>query len=343
MTGSNDGREAVDPGFAGRLCAVFGVDPDGSQLTSLPASSTRLWALQTAGGRFAVKEFPYHDGDRPAQLAVAAEFEHSLWRTSRLVMPEPVRASDGQLVVLIAGSRGAEVPVRMHRWLTGSAVPVPPAAVTSAAAGRALATIQKSGSALASRPSGSLRWWTSDPRDLLDGLTDAGCLSDDQAEKARASLDGAMLLLASGEQVPGSWIYTHCDHKPENSLLVGERVAVLDWDECGYCHPRQEAAESALRWAGVSLGEPSPEAFRAFLRGYEYEAGILGTLSPADFAKWVAAVAGWFWFTARRALGEFDDTEAERTAAAEMAIGAIENLHRTLAGVDGWAESFSER
>lgn len=55
------------------------------------------------------------------------------------------------------------------------------------------------------------------------------------------------------------------------------------------------------------------------MRGYETEAGEVGALSAADFAKWVAALAGWFSITGMRALGRFDDTDEERSAAATMA------------------------
>lgn len=73
------------------------------------------------------------------------------------------------------------------------------------------------------------------------------------------------------------------------------RVAVLDWDECGYCHPRLEVVESALRWAGATVGEPRSDVARAFLREYEQLAEIrFGLVTVGDFAKWVAAGAGWF-------------------------------------------------
>jgi hypothetical protein len=69
-----------------------------------------------AGGRFIVKEFRYHDGERPACVAAAAEFEYSLWHAGSILMPEPVRARDRQL----AGS--VYRPASARKLRTGSTV-----------------------------------------------------------------------------------------------------------------------------------------------------------------------------------------------------------------------------
>jgi Ser/Thr protein kinase RdoA (MazF antagonist) len=328
-------------GFATKVCGSFGLSPDGLQMTSLPGSANRLWELQTLSGRFVVKEFPYDDEqeeqERGKRLIAAAEFEYGIWSTGQLATPEPVRAVDGQLIQRLTGSRGSTVAVRVHRYLYGAPIATPPSASTADAAGVALAAIQRFGSMLETRPSGSLRWWTVAPRTIVRRLSAAGMLGQDQTEMADATLQAAYKVIAAGEGLAGSWIFTHCDHKPENSLLVDGQVAVLDWDECGPCHPRLEAVESALRWAGVGQGKPSRDVFRAFLTGYERHAAQVRPLHREDFAKWVAALAGWFSFTGRRALGDFDDTDAEVSAAALMAVESIGSLHDTLASLDHWA------
>jgi aminoglycoside phosphotransferase (APT) family kinase protein len=216
-------------------------------------------------------------------------------------------------------------------------VPVPPDERTAAAAGQALAAIQRAGSVYSSAGAGSLIWWREDLDEVLRRMVRAGLLSAAHARSDAASLDRVRSVLAAAERLPGRWIYTHNDHKPENSLLANGQIAVLDWDECGHCHPRLEAVESALRWAGVSDGEPEPTAFRAFLRGYQQAPGELTDLGPADFAKWVAALAGWVGFTGSRALGEYDDTKAEQQTAAGMAVGTLDALARTLDSLDRWA------
>jgi Phosphotransferase enzyme family len=258
--------------FGRQVCAEFGLGVGSVRLTPLTASSTRLWALEAAGGadaasgsRFVVKEFPYHDGERPAEVAAAAEFEYSLWRAGDILMPEPMRARDGQLVTWLTGSRGARVPVRAHRWLDGAPVPEPSSVLVAAAAGRALALIHRAGAARPARPGGSVRWWPQEHHELIGPMADRGLLTPGEAAAARDSLNRAEAILSAGDQLAGDWIYTHCDHKPANSLLVGARIAVLDWDECGYCHPRLEVVESALRWAGAAVRRSSrvPSGIRA--------------------------------------------------------------------------------
>ncbi|HYK70672.1 MAG TPA: phosphotransferase [Streptosporangiaceae bacterium] len=326
--------------FAARVCAAFGLPDDAARLRPLPASSTRLWELRAGGDLFAVKEFAYqHQAPgRAAGLAAAAAFEYSVWRVGTVVMPEPLPATDGGLITSLEGSRGSVVAVRVHRWLEGRAVSAPADERTAAAAGDVLAAIQSSGAAHSSMEGGSLTWWSEDLEEVLRRMVRAGLLPAARARSAAASLDVARSVLAAGERLPGPWIYTHNDHKPENSLLAAGRVAVLDWDECGHCHPRLEAVESALRWAGVGDGEPDPAAFRAFLRGHQRASGGLDDLGPADFAKFVAALAGWLGFVGSRALGEFDDTDAERATAADMAVSTLGALDRTLDSLERWAK-----
>ena len=333
--------EGHEGGFARGVCTIFGLAADGLTITSLPGSTNRLWQFQTPSGRFVVKEFPYEGAGEG--LLRAAEFEYGIWRTGQLAMPEPVRAVDGQLIHRLAGSRGSTVLARVHRYLDGTPITRPPATGTAHAAGVALAAIQQFGLTRETRPSGSLRWWTIAPETILGRLYAAGVLKQDQAEMARAALRAAGAVIEAGEELAGRWVFTHCDHKPENSLLADGQVAVLDWDESGYCHPRLEVVESALRWAGAGHLEPRRDVFRAFLAGYQGHAGQLHPLRQADFAKWIAALAGWFSFTGSRALRDFDDTEAEASDAATMAIDSIGTLHDALASLDHWAEWLERR
>lgn len=104
--------QLAEPGFAARVCDAFGLDADVLRLDSLPGSSTWLWSLQTRTGRLVIKEFRYEQAGGSTSLEAAAEFEHSLWRTAMLTMPEPVRATDNRHVYWLIGSRGARVAVR---------------------------------------------------------------------------------------------------------------------------------------------------------------------------------------------------------------------------------------
>ena len=105
--GDSDGR--LEAGLPRDVCGVFGLSSSDATITSLPGSTNRLWRFEASSGRFVVKEFPYEVAGEG--LRQAAEFEHGIWSTGRLAMPEPVRAADGQLICRLTGSRGSTVLV----------------------------------------------------------------------------------------------------------------------------------------------------------------------------------------------------------------------------------------
>jgi aminoglycoside phosphotransferase (APT) family kinase protein len=203
-----------------------------------------------------------------------------------------------------------------------------------AEAGRTLHLIQVHGLNWSTETSGKLDWWDEDPL-----AVHARVYSSPETEALhntdRSSLVDAMQIISEGEQTVGPWLYTHCDHKPENSLRVENCPAIIDWDECGHCHPRLETVKAALRWSGTE--DPNREAFVAFLDGYSKSGGTIAGLVEQDFAKWVAAIVGWFAFQARRALGDWpEDTPDERKAALDMSINAYASLQPTLSRISTW-------
>jgi len=159
---------------------------------------------------------------------------------------------------------------------------------------------------------------------VVAGRLDRSPLSD-IAAPATALMIRALEVIREAESIGGEWIFSHADHKPQNSLQVPQGLAVLDWDECGYCHPRLEAVESALRWSITA--SDAPRAFRSFLNGY----GGLGPLEERDFGKWLAALLGWFSFQARRTLGDWStDTAFDRLEAQAMARDTVVEIERAL-------------
>ena len=77
----------------------------------------------------------------------------------------------------------------------------------------------------------------------------------------------------------------------------------------------------------------------AFLQGYETAGGVsLARLGPADAAKRVAALAGWFVFMGKRALGDYDDSISERLEARHEALRTLDRLRLTLQELPRWLE-----
>jgi len=326
--------------FVARICLLFDLgDPQQAVIGSVPGNANRLWKLKTDQGAFVVKEFRYTTKDKRWVNAItrAAEFEFEVWQTRRVPMARPIRGKDGALVHLIIGSRGSPAVVRLHRWLDGMPVTRPVPVPMAAAAGSLLSDIHNLGSRFANSARGTLRWWRWNPEGTLSRLQQVGLLDARSAQVGRAALLDAEVLIAAGEATPGRWIFSHYDHKPENALSIAEALAVLDWDESALCHPRLEAVESALRWAGIGDGKINPDAFVAFVDSYQRCGGKLGDLSPSDFAKCVASIVGWFEYLGRRALREFDDNDDEAAAAAQEAVAAIASLGPTITEVYTWS------
>lgn len=242
--------------------------------------------------------------------------------------------SPSSLVVPVAGSRGERSAIRLHRWFDGAPARSP-SSVRCRDAGASLEMIQRVGATWSSRPTGDLRWWDVEPDEVLDLLAHSALA--DLAARASSPIHDALELIALAESVDGDWIFTHCDHKPENSMFAGDLVVVLDWDECGHCHPELEAIEAALRWSNPD--RPSREHFTAFLDGYRDAGGVILEGSERSFGKWIAALTGWFCFQSRRAIGEWPaDSAAERQGAESMANDAIAGLEFALGNLVTWAQ-----
>lgn len=321
--------------FVNDVADWLGLGPAGTiDVAPMVGSANRLWRFRTSDGDLVVKELSHDAPDDLHRRRGAAAFERAVFERNALAMAEPLIGQDGELVALRRGSRGDAVPVRAHRWLEGAVIGGRGTAVLGSA-GASLHLIQEVGAGWSTKDGGSLRRWDEDPLAVAKRLR-ASAHADVGARALQLGTD-ALDLIAEAESTSGPWVYSHLDHKPENSLAVsGLRVAVLDWDECGHCHRRLEVVESALRWSQV--GDDRATSFRTFLDGYRAAGGDLPRLVPSDFGKWVAALLGWFSFQARRALGDFPtDTQRERSEAAAMAAATVGALRETLESVSEWA------
>jgi Ser/Thr protein kinase RdoA (MazF antagonist) len=327
--------------MAQEVCERFNLG-DSVAVTPMPGSSSRLHRLDTSSGCFVLKELSDFDPTRLEGLIQASEFELSIAREGLVLVPEPVRATDGRIIIeLRRGSRGRPVIARLHRWLDGVNIAAPSNVGSAAIAGRILAEIQRAGETFSVKTGGSLRWWSADPDVVVDRLAKSRRFSVPEANRTKKAIAAGLVLITQGEAMPGQWVFSHSDHKPENSLRVGTKIAVLDWDMSGHNHPRLEAIESALRWAGCVQGPPQGEIFSAFLYAYdEASLGAIGILAPVDFAKRVSALVGWFVHMGRRALRDFDQSEQEANDALGAAIQTIEHLDSTLAALDQWTRLF---
>ena len=319
--------------FVSRIAVDFDLG-EVSSFSKMRGSANRLWRFSTSGGDFVVKELPYDSVESLSQWREAASFEARLIRDELVVAPDPIRDQDGEFISIRTSSRGSPSAVRVHRWFEGQPPLIDDRAVL-AQAGSSLRAIQEAGQSWSDGSRGSLLWWDGDAPDVLDRFSASGYLDGLHLDDTRRAIADALCLIRAGASIEGDWTYTHCDHKPENCLSQRGVVAVLDWDECGHCHPRLEAVESALRWAGSA--DPVRHRFAAFMDGYNVPGQSIERLQEHDFAKWLAALVGWFAVQARRSMGDWTDvTEDERASAARMASDALMGLRSSLSALPEW-------
>src|SRR3954454_17355166 len=193
-------------------------DVNTARTQAMVGSTNRLWRLQTDLGDFVIKEFSY---DAPADLQRrerAAAFERHVYESRTVLLPEPVATGDGAFVVSLPGSRGDDRGVRVHRWLDGDRIG-PRDDAFLATAGSSLHAIQCAGAAWSTESTGSIRWWDVDPLVVVDRLHESH-LSVLVRDAGSVIADG-LAVIEAAEAADGPWLYSHCDHKPDNALDVG--------------------------------------------------------------------------------------------------------------------------
>lgn len=109
--------------FVSSTADAFGLgSPDQIEVAPMQGSANRLWRFDAPGGTFVVKELSHDTAEDLGRRRRAASFELAVLAAGELVMPAPVVAEDGELVLWLHGSRGEECGIRVHRWLDGSQI-----------------------------------------------------------------------------------------------------------------------------------------------------------------------------------------------------------------------------
>lgn len=268
--------------------------------------------------------------ERYEDLVSASEYEAAVFRERIVPMAPPCSDSEGMLIRQLRGSRDREVCVRVHRFQAGVMPPCPVSLSTAHRAGELLAALHEF-AALDMRPNPALpsRIWRSHDAGLLAQLVEAWALERSIATAASEALQRAEGVIDQWAQQDPPSLPAHCDHKPENTLLVAGDLMILDWDEVSACDPRIEAVESGLRWARTDAG-PDSARFCAFVRGYGKAGLSFGTVVEADWAKWIAGIASWFEFQAAGSLGRWAAVSSPPEVALQAALTTIRHLTDTL-------------
>lgn len=308
-------------------------DPNQIQVSPLRGYANYLWQFSTPHGKYVIKEMVYDTPNYFEQRQKAAAFEYHVFKSKTVLMPEPIPAITGDFINLLTGSRSqSSVQVRVHHWMDGDTHSAPKNDYLQKA-GASLYAVQSLGQNWSCAEQHTLCQWDQDLFITLDRLRNAPKLSS-LYNMANPVLKDALQLINKGENIEGDWIFSHRDHKPENTLQVNNQPAIIDWDECEHCHPKLEVVEAAMRWSGDT--KPDAKAFATFLDGYVSAGGTLSKLEECDFAKRVSALVSWFSFQSRRALGDYNESPSAQDDAKRLAHNAITSLQPTLNQISTW-------
>lgn len=286
--------------LARRSLPLFGIN-GGADLAFVKQRENVVFRVSEAGGSYALR-IHRHGHRSDAEIRTENAYIAALG-SAGLAVPEVVPALDGELFVLLTDDSGREHQIDAQRWVDHS-VPLGDAGAAWAGDGNIEPNVFEVLGELCGRfhmvsretgctPDYSRRSWD------CDGLVgdaplwgDPRRLATTQEERSaiEAAMDGIRKRLAALGTDPDVYGVIHADFTPENILVVGEDLTLIDFDDFGqgwwlfdiatvlfwyHRHPRAAEYETALL-AGyerhVSIPERAREALDALIlaRGLTY-------------------------------------------------------------------------
>jgi Ser/Thr protein kinase RdoA (MazF antagonist) len=312
-----DEQVALLRGVAHDGALAFGIAPVGLELARHAFNTT--FRVDAGDGRRVAVRVNTNSVSTPAHIAAQHAWMRSLADETDLRLPVPLRTPTGADVVLVPFS-GRDLPVVVASWLEGAEVgECDP--VQAAALGAAMATLHAHARTWSMPAGGHLSAFDEPLLGDEDRLHDAfRHRPQDLAlvEWALRRCRGAM----SAAQHLERPVVVHGDLHGANLLWDDERLAVLDFDDCGFATPAFDLAVATFYLRGAD-----PEVEAALRAGYR-EVGELPVEDGAlDFEGLVAA----------RQLLLANDLLASRTA--ELREMALPYLDRTVERLARWRES----
>jgi len=323
-----DAREAADAFGLGRVL--------GEPAVAARGEMGRIWRLETASGRWALKEVfrPVPDA---ADLARADASFQMAALAAGVPMPRPVIARDGRVLIEV-GSADHRRAVRVYSWvdLRGRDAVVPigeVAAILGRLHGMAIGDDRpidpwfrdpvppEVWPGLVARAVAADVPWAASLERLVPDLLAAWEVARDQADGGHA-----------GATSDRATITCHLDYNPENVLLdTAGRPVVVDWENSGAELAEQELASAVAEF----VADPADTA--SFLRAYEAAGGTARIRDRASFAMVLTVQAALVRTYAQRALDpSFSDEDRARSA---YWVEDIAAHVFTLERIDRWLEA----
>lgn len=290
--------------FVDHLCAHFAVEQRGprSIVPGGQGSVGVVWRLEVGGARYAVKEFLWGVEQSEVEREVAFR---DLTAEAGVLSPANIPSSGGGHLVRLPPELGGKF-VRVYEWLEGTPVRAGDSSVAGLV-GEAMGRMH----ALKALPSNDPDpWYFASPDEAAWSSLAAA------ASQARAPWAGELMaavprmleLAALTARLPADAPQVlHLDLQPSNLLMVGGRLAVLDWDgtdtgsaerELGFVLAHWHIADGTVDTAGASRmmasyraagGEARPRDLSSF--GMRIATHLNYVLCQAELALDVTAEA----------------------------------------------------
>jgi Ser/Thr protein kinase RdoA (MazF antagonist) len=327
-----DAREAAAAFGLGRVLAEPTVAARGEM--------GRIWRLETATGRWALKEVFRPGADAAESARSDAAFQEAALAAG-VPLPRPVVARDGRVLVEV-GPSDHRRSVRIYAWvdLLGRDAVVPireVAAILGRLHGLAIADTRPIDPWFR-EPVPADRWPVLVARARAAGVSWAAALEGlvpdllATTEVAVAAFAGSERLAEIGQSPAAATITCHLDYNPENVLLdTGGRPVVVDWENSGPEHPDQELASALAEF----VSDPAETA--TFLRAYRDAGGPAQIRGRSSFGMILIIQAALVRTYAERALDpSFSDEDRARAA---HWVGDIAAQVFTIGRIDRWLDA----
>ncbi|HEX6344838.1 phosphotransferase enzyme family protein [Umezawaea sp.] len=305
MTAVDDDRLAE---FADHLCAHFAVERRGPR-SIVPAgrgSVGVVWRLETGAARYAVKEFLW--GLQESEVDREVTFR-DLTADVGILSPANVPSTSGGYLVRLPPELDGKL-VRVYEWLDGTPVR---AGEVPDLVGDALGRMHALGAPPVNDPD---PWYSTSP--------DEAAWSTVVAAAARAGAEWTADLVAAlprildlaaitAEPPTDAQQLLHLDVQPSNLLVVGGRLAVLDWDGTDTGSPERELGFVLAHWHAVDGTVDASGAARLVER-YRAAGGTARLRGLSSFGMRIATHLNYVHCQAELALDTDADAATRRTA-----------------------------
>jgi len=294
----------------------------------------RMYALQTATGKYAVKALNPQVMLRPRAMSDITNGERIAQVAARVIPALPAKQFDDRVIPEIDGQY-----YLVYDWLEGKPLyndnisPINCEQI-GAILGK-LHTIDFS-SLKIEKPSANAEELVGWDDYLCKGRL-AGAPWVDELSRHLDSLHGwNQRYLAAMAYLESPLVIGHGDIDPKNVLWCGGQPIIIDWESAGYLNPAHELIVYAMYWADVK-GKTNKEKLTAFFKGY------VNCVALAQFDWPTVMDAGlcprWLEYSLKRSLGLESADDAERQMGTAHVFGTLRYLQRyegTIFEVVGW-------